>query len=368
MELLIIVIIIAAVVIAEQSLYSHIGTKHISYSCGFETDIIDEGGELSLTETAVNRGVLPVPWMKAELTVPAAIEPVQGVSTVTDRDRFITGFFVVRSRSRVTRVRKVRALCRGVYRVTAARVQTGDLLGGIRLSLSAESTGGKLTVLPVPAGCESVLNERLRRRSGERIVNRGLVTDPFYTSGARGYTQGDPLSRIHWKATAHSGELMVRQEEWTAVPTLTIILNVQTDSERAGKGADEESLAEHTIRLCVQCIMEAMQEGYSVILRSNGFTSDEKPLYMTNRDAESMRYALAELSVRSYQPFRQYMRELMDIPEDASCVLITPYTDDAHESWKNSHPVSSVVVSGKGRDNAGIGDVLIPTAERSIEL
>lgn len=41
----------------------------------------------------------------------------------------------------------------------------------------------------------------------------------------RDYRRGDPLRRIHWRATAHAGELRVRQEEHHAEDTSVVILD-----------------------------------------------------------------------------------------------------------------------------------------------
>ncbi len=365
MELLIIVIIIAAVVLAEQWFYSRMCGRYVGYSCRFDRDTAEEGQELELIETAENAGVLPLPFMKAELTIPAAIEPLQGKGTVTDRDRFITGFFLVRSMSRIRRVRKVKALARGVYSVTAARVQTGDLLGGVRISFPAESTGGRLTVLPVPAESEAVFPERIRRKVGETIVRNSLVSDPFYTAGAREYEMGDPVSRIHWKASAHMQQLMVRQEERTALPSVLIILNVQSDSEESGNSSAEPQLQEHTIRLCVRCIQEVLSEGYNVTLAGNGITPLGEPLVVSGVDYDSFRFALAEMSTDEFMPFRQFIKRWETIPMDTAAVLITPYTDDSAEKWLSVCREASVIVSGGGRDRAGIADKILPMPERS---
>ncbi len=365
MELLIIVIIIAAAVAAEQALYSRFGGMNVKYSCGFEDETINEGDETDFAEIVENRKLLPVPWLKSELTIPAAIEPVNGDSTAAGNDRFITGFFKVKSYSGIKRVRRVKAMKRGVYSVSAARVQTADILGGIRVSISADEKGGTLTVLPVSAHTETVLPERMRRQTGEMLVRNSLVTDPFFTSGVRCYEQGDPMKRIHWNASAHMQELMVRLEEKTARRCILIILNLQTDPEEIGISTADEPLAEHTIRLCVQCIEEAVNEGYSVTLCSCGLTPKGEPLLMNNTSLFSALYALAEISVTEYMPFRQFIKEYSIIPPDTSAVLITPYTDDAAMLWKRQNHDSSVVVSGKGKDYAGIADIILPEPERS---
>lgn len=49
----------------------------------------------------------------------------------------------------------------------------------------------------------------------------------------RDYRRGDPLRRIHWRATAHAGELRVRQEEHHAEDTSVVILD--TSEAQAGE-------------------------------------------------------------------------------------------------------------------------------------
>ena len=369
MELLILVVIIAAAVIAEQALYARLGAKNVRYRCGFSTELLTEGEETELAEIVENRKLLPIPWLKAELTLPRQMQPAAGESVVTGNDRFVTGFFVVRSYSGIRRVRKIKANARGIYRITGARIQTADLLGGVRISLSASDTGSTVTVLPRSAQADAVLPVRLRRRTGEQIVRSSLVTDPFFSAGVRSYEAGDPMQRIHWKLAAHTGELMVRQEEKTAKRCLLVLLNVQTDSERSGTRTVDTSLAEHTIRLCVQCLEEACAEEYTVILCSNGCMPGGEPLRTIETGGSAalpmQLQSLAELSTQHQLPFRQFLDRYGAVSPDMSAVLITPYTDDAAAAWKTQYPDAAVIVSGYGRDEAQLADAVIPEPERS---
>ena len=47
---------------------------------------------------------------------------------------------------------------------------------------------------------------------------------------ARNYMAGDSLRRMHWKATAHRGQLMVRQEEQRNNPEATVLLDLDAES------------------------------------------------------------------------------------------------------------------------------------------
>jgi uncharacterized protein (DUF58 family) len=43
----------------------------------------------------------------------------------------------------------------------------------------------------------------------------------------REYRRGDPMRRVHWRASAHHGELMVRQEEQHSVPEARLVLETR---------------------------------------------------------------------------------------------------------------------------------------------
>ena len=42
---------------------------------------------------------------------------------------------------------------------------------------------------------------------------------------ARPYVPGDSMRRIHWRATAHRDELMVRQEEQESTPEASVVID-----------------------------------------------------------------------------------------------------------------------------------------------
>lgn len=61
---------------------------------------------------------------------------------------------------------------------------------------------------------------------------------------ARTYMPGDALKRLHWKATARRGELMVRQEEQQMNPRAAVVIDLDARShgtERDGSGVWEHS-------------------------------------------------------------------------------------------------------------------------------
>jgi uncharacterized protein (DUF58 family) len=92
---------------------------------------------------------------------------------------------------------------------------------------------------------------------------------------ARPYAPGDSMRRIHWRATAHRDELMVRQEEQESTPEATVVL------DRAALRWSPEAL--HTpgadpgfeagVTACVSAVSRLVRDGYAVeVIDSEGHT------------------------------------------------------------------------------------------------
>ena len=86
----------------------------------------------------------------------------------------------------------------------------------------------------------------------------------------RPYSAGDSRRRIHWRATAHRGSLMVRQEEEEASPDAMVVLDRGAD--RWDRPGDEpDPLFESAVTLCASVALRLAQDGYSVdVVDSSG--------------------------------------------------------------------------------------------------
>lgn len=89
----------------------------------------------------------------------------------------------------------------------------------------------------------------------------------------REYRQGDEVRRIHWRSTAHRGELMVRREEQAWDPSANVILDSRIGAH-AGRGL--HSSLEWAISAAASVALHFLDEGYSVeIFEADG------PLHIT---------------------------------------------------------------------------------------
>jgi len=111
---------------------------------------------------------------------------------------------------------------RGRHVVGPLRVDLVEAYGVARRRLSVGPTA-ELVVVPE---VDDVRGSRPSRSLGEGARRRrehsltGGEDDPV----TREYRTGDPLRRVHWKATARQGELMVRQEEQHGLPLVRVVL------------------------------------------------------------------------------------------------------------------------------------------------
>lgn len=95
---------------------------------------------------------------------------------------------------------------------------------------------------------------------------------------ARAYLPGDAMKRLHWKATAHRGELMVRQEEQQINPRAAVLLDCEPTSQGTAldrKGEWEYSTSfEWCIVTAASIVTHLVRAGYVVTLQSNGEALD----------------------------------------------------------------------------------------------
>lgn len=90
---------------------------------------------------------------------------------------------------------------------------------------------------------------------------------------ARPYVSGDSMRRIHWRATAHRDELMVRQEEQESTPEATVVLDLgvlrYTGDAMRAPGLDPGF--ETAVSMCVSAAARLSREGYTVeVIDSDG--------------------------------------------------------------------------------------------------
>ncbi|WP_409342931.1 DUF58 domain-containing protein [Paenibacillus sp. MBLB4367] len=203
------------------------------------------GGDVQVTLRLVQRSWLPLVWL--------VVREEWRADGRTDGVRFSRVLFPW-FRRRLTCTYTMKRLSRGVYRAQPVEAVTGDLFGLIhkRRRAAAEET---LTVYPRPY---DVRRWRVRGDRDEegRIVLFPPAGDARLSGTVRDYAEGDPPRRIHWKATARSGELKTREEETS--PSESLMVYLDAAAER-GAGAKRTELFESAVQLAAGLLRYAAE-------------------------------------------------------------------------------------------------------------
>ena len=107
------------------------------------------------------------------------------------------------------------------------------------------------------------------RSLGSGIGSEGSVPHMVALHGeddqtVREYRDGDDLRRIHWPATARTGELMVRQEDRPAKRRAVVVLDTRAVGPRAARG--RSSSLEWCVTTAASVTAHVVDAGYAVHL------------------------------------------------------------------------------------------------------
>lgn len=134
---------------------------------------------------------------------------------------------------------------RGYHRIGPLLMESGDLFGLQRRFMTGKRQD-YVSVLPTVAYIETFTIAARRPQGPVRISNR-IYEDPSRIAGVREYQQGDPLNRIHWKASARTGELFTKQTEPSNVLGATLVLDLHQDAYAGEKAEQRMELAITTV-------------------------------------------------------------------------------------------------------------------------
>jgi uncharacterized protein (DUF58 family) len=166
----------------------------------------------------------------------------------------------------LTRRYDLTARRRGVYTIEPARVASGDPFG-IFNRTAVVGDRREIVVYPHVYTPEEI-GLPFREVLGDAIPDRALLDDPSLIAGSREYRPGDPLNRVHWKATARTGALSVRLHDPSTSANLLIVLNLTT-ARYAWQGVDTDRM-EAAIDAAASLAVWALDRDYPVGIRSNG--------------------------------------------------------------------------------------------------
>jgi uncharacterized protein (DUF58 family) len=201
-------------------------TDHISASrsCNRTSAQIDE--KAAVIVEIKNEGSLTVPWLLIEDSLPRDALRQRAPRLKIERKR--RGLFKVSSGGSVSLRYQLNFLMRGYYQIGPILIESGDLFG-LHRRYRVLTEPHFVLVYPKVIPLEGY-DLASRRPIGEVRMAHRLFEDPTRISGVRPYQHGDAMNRIHWRATARTGELHSKTYEPSTVAGATILLDFHKDN------------------------------------------------------------------------------------------------------------------------------------------
>jgi uncharacterized protein (DUF58 family) len=146
---------------------------------------------------------------------------------------------------------------RGETQVGPLRVTVTDPLGLFRRRLHYGGTAA-LLVHPRVVPLETLPSGTAASLDGPTSPTAATGTVTFHA--LREYVHGDDLRHVHWRTTARTGTLMVRQLVDSSLPRTTVLLDNRPD-----RYADEDGL-ELAVDIAASVLVAAARAGFPVLL------------------------------------------------------------------------------------------------------
>ena len=209
------------------TVWSRYGLDRVGYERRIATDRAVWGDEVPLDVTVWNGKLLPVPLLTADDHVTDSLRVVGKPLGASDRpgQGTLQNAWSLLWYERVVRHLAIDARRRGTFTFGPVRLTVSDLFE--RGTTSEErSLPDELLVRPrtVPVRAPQAAAAPL----GDARAHASLFTDPARYAGVRPYQPGDPMRRIHWRATARIGAPVSRRYEPVHERQVLIAVDLQT--------------------------------------------------------------------------------------------------------------------------------------------
>lgn len=149
---------------------------------------------------------------------------------------------------------------RGVIDIGPMTIGRGDPIGILRREVSWPQVE-RLYVHPVTVAIPSTSAGLIKDLEG--TPTRDIVDSDLAFHAIRQYAPGDSRRHIHWKSTAKTGTLMVRQYEETRRASLAVVLDLNTEEYESN---DEFEMA---VSAAASIAVQAVRDGREVVVTTS---------------------------------------------------------------------------------------------------
>ena len=227
-------LIIAGIILAfglAQFLSLKLDSKHIEFHCEMDMRLTEPDEVVSLTYWIHYTGLWPL------FLASVSFAPEKGLEIREDEDwkkEHCTGDLgvnLVRFKVSLMPRRSARgkihlsASRRGLYSLGKVYVETGDFFGFCSRVRTFDIPGKLVCTARLLPSKPAI--EPFGGFLGDISARRFILEDPSLVMGYREYTGAEPMKRISWIQTARTGQLMVKNHDFTVDADVAILVDVE---------------------------------------------------------------------------------------------------------------------------------------------
>lgn len=210
------VIAAMAIVLVIAWLWNRLSLSGIGFERSLQMDRVNVGETISEEITLTNHSRTPKLWVEVS---DRSNLPGHAASRVVS----------LRGKNAITWQIDTVAVRRGRFELGPSSVSAGDPFG-LFSSFELLPITHELIVFPAKVDISSI-HLPTARMDGGRAAPRMSMPSSATFSSIRDYQPGDPMNRIAWKATAHRGNLMVKEFDPDPTADLWIVLDLNDDGQ-----------------------------------------------------------------------------------------------------------------------------------------
>ena len=324
-------IVVLMVEIVRQ-VWTRFGLTGVTYRRRLERDRIAWGEEIPVTIEVWNRKRLPLAWLRADdAATPGVVVRERELAVGRTGENVMRNAWTLAPFERVTRQFHVGAERRGVYELGPVELSVGDIFAR-QAALEERQDVDRFLVRPrtVPA---TALQRRDTLGGADR-ARFGLTEDPSRFAGIRDYAPGDPLRRIHPRASARLGRPVVKRFEPSRDREVLIALDVQTTAGPAWETAVNVEEVESLFVVAASLARSLALERAAFGLAAAGYHGAESrfaylPVSEAPGQAERVFDLLARLSSQPSARFELLIGMILRVIRPGTTVVVVTARDPA---------------------------------------
>lgn len=313
-----------------RSIWAQRGLEHLAYARRMSRHRMTWGEDIPTTIEIWNRKRLPLAWVRAEDDTSPGVVVAERPLLIGERgQRVLSNAWTLAPFERVTRPYRIGAERRGVYEIGPVGISVGDLFGR-EAAREQRPLLDRFLVRP-----RTVPTAALHRRDtwgGQDRARSGLSEDPSRFAGIREYAPGDPIRRIHPRASARLRRPVVKRFEPSRDREVLIALDVQTSTGPAWAPSESTDEVESLFVVAASIARSLALEHAAFGLAAAGYHGAESRfahLEVSEAPGQLERVfdLLARLSTHPSAPFERLLGRLLRILRPGVTVVVVTARD-----------------------------------------